>query len=102
MPESRQVTLQVSPDHQPDALDYVARHYGVPAKLGGRVMYLGRPGTESSLQTVTPRFDANDAQNPSCIADVLADLTEQVARLADHVANIDKNGIEVWRNAHQR
>jgi len=66
--------------------------------------YPGRPVTmpttrQSPLEartSVTPRYDANDSRNASCVADALADLTEQVARIAEHLANLDKNGIEAW------
>mgnify|MGYP001608882860 CR=1 FL=1 len=37
--------IKVSPDHQPDALEYVRRYYGVPAELGKRVVYNGTPAT---------------------------------------------------------
>lgn len=30
----------------------------------------------------TPRHDKNDSRNESCVADVLADLTDQVAAVA--------------------
>lgn len=42
--------------------------------------------TCSQRITATPRYDANDPRNPSCVADAIADLTEQVARIADELA----------------
>jgi hypothetical protein len=38
---------------------------------------------EPSNTSSTPRYDANDQRNASCVADVLADLTDQVARIAN-------------------
>ncbi len=42
--------------------------------------------------SATPRYDRNDPRNQSCIADALADLTIQVARIAnvlEYQVNID-------------
>lgn len=42
------------------------------------------------VESPTRRYDANDPRNPSCVADAIADLTVQAARIADAIEALGK------------
>lgn len=48
------------------------------------------PDAPTTTPSRTPRYDANDPRNPSCVADAIADLTEQAARIADALEALGK------------